>query len=322
MEALALHPVGHTDRSKSLVSVVSVLSTRFEHRGNGQDLDEAITLGREALTSHPVGHLHRCASLSNLACALRSRSRYRSNDLDLDEAILLYREALELRPVGHPDRPRSLHNLAIMLSARVEHRRNVQDLDEALANTLSALSLLTIHDPRQFYIRRSLAGIYMLCYESRLLSTGEDIDSLNVAMGHYRACADFVSGGLLSSRLRVSLPWVHYANRYTHNTLLDAYTTSMQLLDAYMSATAAVLSRHHTMKSFPATLAVDAASCVLQCGDVCRAVELLEQGRTLIWTQMARFRMPLDDLQECGDHAEAVVKKFRELSSLLNKPPT
>ncbi|OAX37690.1 hypothetical protein K503DRAFT_801049 [Rhizopogon vinicolor AM-OR11-026] len=320
MEALALHPVGHADRSKSLISIVSVLSTRFEHRGNGQDFDEAITLGREALTSHPVGHLYRCASLSNLACALLSRSKYRRNDLDLDEAILLYREALESRPVGHPDRHRTLHNIAAVLSARFKHRRNVNDLNEALADTLSAFSHLTTHDPHQFYIRRSLASVYMLCYELRPLSTGKDVDSLNAAMGHYKACADFLSGGLLS-RLKVSLLWVHYADRYTHNTLLDAYTTSIQLLDAYMSATAAVSSRHHIMKSFPATLAVDAASCVLQRGEVCRAVELLEQGRTLIWTQMARFRMPLDDLQERGNHAEAVVNKFRELSSLLDKPP-
>jgi hypothetical protein len=58
------------------------------------------------------------------------------------------------------------------------------------------------------------------------------------------------------------------------------------------------------MKDFPLTLtlAVDAISCALQGGDECRAVELLEQGRTVIWTQMARVRMPLDDLRERGDH--------------------
>ncbi|KAG1873212.1 hypothetical protein F4604DRAFT_1925716 [Suillus subluteus] len=68
-------------------------------------------------------------------------------------------------------------------------------------------------------------------------------------------------------------------------------------------------------------LAVDAASCALCSGDVCRAVELLEQGRTIIWTQMTRLRTPLDSLQTCGDHAAALVKKFRDLSSLLDKPP-
>ncbi|KAG1722048.1 CHAT domain-containing protein [Suillus lakei] len=88
-----------------------------------------------------------------------------------------------------------------------------------------------------------------------------------------------------------------------------------------MSATASVSSRHNAMKEFPSMLAVDAASCALRSGDVCHAVELLEQGRTLIWTQMARVRTPLDSLQNHGDHAAALMKKFRGLSSLLDKSP-
>ncbi|KAG1722062.1 hypothetical protein EDB19DRAFT_1577197, partial [Suillus lakei] len=45
-EALALLPVGHTDRSKSLNNLATQLSTRFSHRGNDGDLDEAIALHR------------------------------------------------------------------------------------------------------------------------------------------------------------------------------------------------------------------------------------------------------------------------------------
>ncbi|KAG1735670.1 uncharacterized protein EDB91DRAFT_1250301 [Suillus paluster] len=94
-----------------------------------------------------------------------------------------------------------------------------------------------------------------------------------------------------------------------------------------MSATASMSSRHHTMKESLSmkdsisTLAVDAASCALRRGDVCRAVELLEQGMTLIWTQMARLHAPIDILQERGDHAAALMKKFRDLNSLLKNPP-
>ncbi|KAG1841251.1 CHAT domain-containing protein [Suillus subluteus] len=84
---------------------------------------------------------------------------------------------------------------------------------------------------------------------------------------------------------------------------------------------ASVSSRHNAMKNFPNMLAMDAASCALRSGDVCCAVELLEQGRTVIWTQMTRFCMPLDSLQTRGDHAVALMKRFRDLSSLLDKPP-
>ncbi|KAG1796601.1 CHAT domain-containing protein [Suillus variegatus] len=321
-EALALFPVGHTHRSGSLNNLALQLSSRFDHQGNDEDLDQAIALNREALALCPVGHTNRSGSLHNLATQLSSRFHHRGNDEDLDQAIALYREALALRPVGHRDRSSSLNNLATQLSSRFDRRGNREDLDESLENLRCALTLLTQHDPRQILVRKELARIYLSFHHSGLDGTGagEDTECLNVAMHHFKAAASVVSGGLLS-RLRTSLLWVRRADQHRHHTQLEAYTTSMQLLDAYMSHTAAVSSRHDIMKDFPSTLAVDAASCALRSGDVCRAVELLEQGRTIIWTQMTRLRTPLDSLQTRGDHAVALLKSFRNLSSLLDKPP-
>ncbi|KAG1736984.1 CHAT domain-containing protein [Suillus lakei] len=321
-EALALRPVGHTDQPSSLNNLANQLSTRFEHRGNNGDLDEAIALQREALVSHPVGHTHRSKSLGNLANQLSARFEHRGNDEDLDEAIALHKEGLALCPVGHPDRSKSLNDLAKRLSTRFDQRRNREDLDDSRENLRCALTLLTQHHPRQLEVHLSLATVSLSFHHSGLDGTGpgEGIDNLNAAMHHLKAAANVVSGGLLP-RLRASLHWVLRASQYSHGTQLEAYAISMRLLDAYMSATASVSSRHSVMKDFPRTVAVDAASCALRSGDVCRAVELLEQGRTLIWTQMARLRTPLDGLQNRGDHAVTLMKKFRDFSSLLDKPP-
>ncbi|KAG2746782.1 hypothetical protein P692DRAFT_20739488 [Suillus brevipes Sb2] len=374
-EALALRPVGHTDRSSSLNNLAAQLSTRFDHRGNAEDLDQAIALGREALALHPVGHPDRPMSLYNLAAQLSTRFHHRGNAEDLDQAIALAREALALPPVGHPDRPTLLNNLAAQLSARFHHRGNAKDLDQAialdweaialhrealalrpvgdkgrpstlanLANILStrfdhrgdaedlnesrehlrcALTLLTQHNPRRLLVHQSLAAVYLSFHRSGLDGTGgpgEDTDSFNVAMHHFKAASNFVPGGLLF-RLRASLRWVYHADPHRHATELEAYGTSMQLMDAYMSATASVSSRHSAMKDFPSALAVNAASCALRGGDARRAVELLEQGRTIIWTQMTRLRTALDSLQTHSDHAAALMKRFRDLSSLLDRPP-
>ncbi|KAJ8584166.1 TPR-like protein [Rhizopogon salebrosus TDB-379] len=316
-ENLNLQSNNHLDRSTSLINLTRALFTRFQHQGNDELLDEAIVLSEEALNLQSVGHPHQIASLNNLAIMLKARFEHRGNHEDLNEAIALYRKALDLRPDSHLE---TLNNLAGALSIRFTHRGDIHDLDEALANARSALSLLPTHDPRRSSVHRSLATIHMLFYESRLHSTGEDVDSLNAAMGHSKAGVDLVSSGLLS-RLNANLPWIRNAEKHTHSTLLEAYATAIPLLDAYISATASVSSRHRMMKLFPPTLAVSAASCALRDGEVSRAVELLEQGRTLIWTQMARFRMPIEGLQERGDHADALAKKFRELSYLLDKPP-
>ncbi|KAG2115415.1 hypothetical protein BD769DRAFT_1752789 [Suillus cothurnatus] len=321
-EALDVRPVGHTDRSSSLNNLATQLSSRFEHRGNDEDLDQAIALHREALALRPVGHTGRSTSLNNLACQLSSRFEHRGNDEDLDQAIALHREALALHPVGHTDRSKSLNNLAVQLCTRFEHRRNREDFDESRDNLRCALTLLTQYDPYQLTVHRSLAIVYLSFHDSVLDGTnaGEGDDSMNAVMHHLQAAANVVSAGLLP-RLRASLTWVHLARQHSHGTELEAYTTSMQLLDAHMSTTASVSSRHNIMKEFPSTLAVDAASCALRSGDVRRAVELLEQGRTIIWTQMTRPRTPLESLQTRGDHAAALVKRFRDLGSLLDKPP-
>ncbi|KAG2150205.1 CHAT domain-containing protein [Suillus bovinus] len=320
-EALALRPVGHTDRSASLNNLANLLSSRFHHRGNGEDLDQAIALHREALALCPVGHTHRSKSLNNLANQLSYRFDHRANGEDLDQAIALQREALALRPVGHTDRSMSLYSLANLLPSRFDLRHDRKDLDESRENLLCALTLLTQHDPRRSMVHQSIANVYLSFHRSELDGTGagSNTDSLNAAMHHFKAATNIVPASLLS-RLRASLSWVHHARQHSHGTQLEAYMTSMQLLDAYMSVTASISSRHNAMKGFPSTLAVDAASCALRSGDVGRAVELLEQGRTIIWTQMTRLRMPLDGLQTRGDHAATLMKTFTDLSSLLDKP--
>jgi len=224
--------------------------------------------------------------------------------------------------VGHTDRSTSLSNLAIALSSRFDHQRNREDFDESRDKLRCALTLLTQYDPRQLIVHRSLANVYLSFHYSELDGTnaGEGDDSMNTVMHHLQAAANVVSAGLLP-RLRASLRWVHLARQHSHGTELEAHTTSMQLLDAYISTTASVSFRHNMVKIFPNTLAVDAASCALRSGDVRRAVELLEQGRTIIWTQMTRLRTPLDSLQARGGEAVGLVKKFRDLSFLLEKPP-
>ncbi|KAG2151579.1 uncharacterized protein EDB93DRAFT_1327639 [Suillus bovinus] len=341
-EALALCPVGHTNRSMPLNNSATLLSIRFDHRGNDDDLDEAIALHRTALALRPVGndedldeaillqrealalravgHIDRYTSLNNLANGLSSRFKHRGNDEDLDQAIALDREALALCPVGHTDRSTLLYYLATRLSTHFHHQHNREDLDESRENLHCALTLFTQHDPRQFHVHQLLAKVYLSFHRSYDADVGADTDSLNAAMHHFKVSADVASAGLLS-RLRASLLWVRHADQQRHGTQLEAYVTSMQLLDAYMSTTASISCRRDIMKDFPSTLAVKAASCALRSSDVCRAVELLEQGRTIIWTQMTRLRTPLDSFQTRGDHAVTLMKNFRDLSSLLKKPP-
>ncbi|KAG1830980.1 hypothetical protein DFJ58DRAFT_736792 [Suillus subalutaceus] len=287
-EALALCPVGHRDQSSSLGGLAVQLSARFDHRGNVEDLDEAIALQREALALCPVGHTDRSKSLNHLAIYLSTRFDHRGNAEGLDEAIALQREALALCPVGHTDQSASLNNLATQLSTR----GNAKDLNESRDNLRCALTLSMQHDSRQLQVHILLANVYLSFHQSGLDGTvpGEDTNNMNAAMHHFKAAVNVVLAGFLC-RLQASLRWVGHASQHSHGTQLEAYATSMQLLDTYMSTTASVSSRHNAMKDFPGTLAVDAASCALRSGDT------------------------------RGDHAVALMERFRDLSSLLDKSP-
>ncbi|KAG2742687.1 hypothetical protein P692DRAFT_20879402 [Suillus brevipes Sb2] len=122
--------------------------------------------------------------------------RHRGNVEDLDRAIALHSEELALYPVGHTDRSSTLGNLANELSTRFDHRGDAEDLDQAIALHRESLALRP-HDPRRSMVHGSLATVYLSFHRSRLDGTGgsgEDTDSLNVAMHHFKAAAEDWNG--------------------------------------------------------------------------------------------------------------------------------
>ncbi|KIJ60794.1 hypothetical protein HYDPIDRAFT_32007 [Hydnomerulius pinastri MD-312] len=317
--ALQLTPVGHLHCSTLLNNLANALRTRFEQRGDGKDLDEAIEHHRVALWPRPEGHPDRSASLNNLASALFTRFNQRGDGKDLDEAIKHLRVALQLTPVDHPDRSTSLNNLASALSMRFkqspaslnfaqqpcqftedairalmpaghlhcltllnnlasalsmrfEQQGDRKDLDEAIQISSRSAAQSLAH-PSHLRARLNLAKMCVALWRSQ--HAPQDLDD---AMNHYRVAAQCAPAGLLR-RLESSLHWVEDAEEHQHTSALDAYAQSLQLLDSHISATAPVSSRHQVRKHFPPDLSVNAASCALHQGDVCRAVEFLEQGR-------------------------------------------
>jgi CHAT domain-containing protein len=66
-----------------------------------------------------------------------------------------------------------------------------------------------------------------------------------------------------------------------------------------------------------ASLAVDAFSYSIRYRALTTAVELVEQGRAVFWTQLARLSSPLDGLFLPGDTGTALVEEFKQLSSRL-----
>ncbi|KAF8431596.1 CHAT domain-containing protein [Boletus edulis BED1] len=309
-EALELRPQGHPDRSMSLSNLGMYLLTRYEQLGAMADLDEAIVLGREALELRPQGHPHRPVSLDNCARHLYTRYKQLGAMEDVDEAVLLGREALELHPQGHRGRSVSLNNLAEYLATCHQQFGAMADLDEAIVLDREALELRPQgHPDRSISLENLATALYTRFMQLRQPDDKKSLFSL------YAQLVD--APQLMSSTdLSAARAWIRVAE-FQHPSTLLAYETSLRLLIHHLAALPLLPQHLIILKERSASLAVDAFSAFLRRGARVRAVELLEQGRSVFWSQLNRLRFPLDDVTASGPAGRLLADEFIHVASLI-----
>ncbi|KAG0703385.1 TPR-like protein [Suillus ampliporus] len=317
-EAIELHravilliPPGHSDQSASLNNLAASLHNRFKHLDVPSDLDEAIELYRAAFLLCRPGHSHRSTSLMNLASCLQDRFQQRSIPSDLDEAIELHRGAVSLYPPGHYHRSGSLSNLAINLHNRFQLRGISSDLDEAIELHRAALFLSSPGDSDQSACLNDLATSLLSRFVQRgVPSDLDDAFRLYLQLSH-------PSHEISRSDLSAARSWAAFAEELKHSSALVAYQTALKFLDQHVALLPCSSRIFNVIRKAASSLAMDAFSCSLRHGALTTAVELVEQGRAVFWTQSARFRTPLDELSVSGDVGAALAEEFKRLSFRL-----
>ncbi|KAG1807266.1 CHAT domain-containing protein [Suillus subaureus] len=309
--ALLLRPPGHSDRSYSLNNLALNLGERFTQRGVPSDLDESIEFHRAALLLHPPGHSDRSYSLSNLASSLRHRFTQRGVPCDLDESIELHRAALLLRPPGHSDRSYSLNNLALSLRDRFTQRGVPSDLDECIE--LHRVALL-LRPPGHSFRSSSLSSLAN-SFRERFTQRGipSDLDET------FNLFSQLPHISHLPSRtdLTAAKSWAAAAEETNHDSALLAYQIALKFLDQHVTLLSSSSRHFDAVRTATASLAVDAFSCSVRHGALITAVELVEQGRAVFWTQLARFRTTVDELSTVRNTGAALAEEFKQLSFRL-----
>ena len=120
-----------------------------------------------------------------------------------------------------------------------------------------------------------------------------------------------------SQDISVSKAWTNAAEEFHHPTTLLAYETALQLLTYHLAAIPSLPQHLTTLKRLTSSLAVDAFSACLRKQFLTKAVELLEQGRGVFWSQLARLRSPLDDVIGYGQKGKKLADEFTRLTSLI-----
>ena len=290
-QALELRPPPHPNRSASLNGLASVLWTQFEQRGQKSDLDEAISLHRQALELQAPPHPNRSASLNNLANALSTRFQKENQQDDLNEAILLHRQALELRAPPHPNRSSSLNNLASALSARFEQGGQQGDFNEAISLHRQALELFPPLHPLQSNSLTKLAILFMRAYSV----TNNDPSHLADAMSSFSAAIQCLSDSPFQY-FQIAQTWAYYADLHKHPSAIEAYSAALFILPQLAALSLDIHSRHKALTAGSDGLARMAARCAIQEGYLDKAVEYLDTGRAVFWSQLVRLRSPFDQL--------------------------
>jgi hypothetical protein len=99
-------------------------------------------------------------------------------------------------------------------------------------------------------------------------------------------------------RLKVAKEWASVAHEKQDTSALEAYQIALGLLPQLAAFGLDVRSRPTILITAQSNnLGSDAAACAIDLHRYEEAVELLEAGRSVFWSQSLHLRTPLNDLQ-------------------------
>ncbi|KAJ7230390.1 CHAT domain-containing protein [Mycena pura] len=354
-EGLSLRSALHPDRATSLMNLASTLLARFDERGDDADLDSAVELYRACLDLWAGPHLNRSSALNNLATVLMRRFERKANLDDLDCACSLLKDALaQLAPL-HPARSSLSAKLGYALCRRYGIAHEASDIEESIKYLREALDLQPSGHPLRSNSLHILANALAVRFQNNKAEF-ETISSLyresvalcpaphpdrggplvNLALflirrhGHFpdphaafqilREAAAY-KGSSIYRRFQASRFWAAHADRMRHDSVLDAYTTAIELLPQIAFLGLDVSSRRKVLVSSSSYgIASDAAACSIRLNDFAKAVEFLEAGRSIFWQQALQLRTSLDDLKlahpELGRTAADIRHMLQDAESL------
>ena len=124
------------------------------------------------------------------------------------------------------------------------------------------------------------------------------------------------------SRFELACHWVDTARIFKHNSLPIAYEHAMSLMQSSLVFAPTLPTQHDRIvekRDLYEKTPLDFASYQIHAGELKRAIEILEQGRALLWSEMRSFRTSIDRLRAADPD---LAKKFKAVNQELEKLTT
>jgi tetratricopeptide (TPR) repeat protein len=289
-EACKLLSADHPEWCRVVTNLAGNLITDFRFRRELSSSTEAIALLRRALLLGTTGNHQRHLSLHNLADALLAQFDECQDTACLQEAITLLREALSQCPPGHPLRVESLQTLG-----RILYKPACQSWPEALALLHEAVEMC----PAGHCSRSSLLSDMSKCFLDpaspffdilkgiSLLSEGysNDLSHVNQRLGQAVSDLRTVETAFMEAVRNANTSTTSYYG----SRVLDLHAQVIGLLPR-----AANFGLDHKTRLQVITgsdeIARNAAARALLLRHTSQAIELLEEGRGVFWSQSLHVR--------------------------------
>ncbi|KAG2075335.1 hypothetical protein BDR04DRAFT_35144 [Suillus decipiens] len=310
------HP-DQSDRRNNLTYLAAALSVRYDEREDINDLREGIKLFETALPMFALNTPQALDLRRNLAFSLQKMYAKRQTIEDLNTAIAHFEAFVTISPEGHPDMPVALISLASCRHMRAKAGKD----NDGFQNALQLLANASEKLPEAHSWFSLIYDLYTTIFTDYYKLT-DNASFLEKAF-QYHQLASSAPGIHTWNRLTAALNWRANADVFHHRSALEAYKTSIKLLDRHVMATPTVSGRYKVLhagilRDTP-SLAADATACAISEGDLELAVELSEQGRGLLWSQMSRFRATINDLRVIDDEGRQLADEFESLSAELGR---
>lgn len=294
---------GGQKRGAHLTNLSSSLQLRFKRTVDTSDLDAAIEASRDAVASCPPGHPDRPGAASVLGLALKMRVEVgdwsgRQEDLSriLDETVIVAREAVAATAADDTGRSGRLANLSEALSVRFTWNKRPADADEALEAAQAALLPL----PRDHPARAGGLAVVGRAWHNLSQaadSPAPDLELLARAFAAWREGSDLPPAPA-SARLTCAVRWAQAARDVGLAAQAEAAHAAITGLLPLLAWRGLDRGTQEFQLGVWGSLATDAAAWAITADHPEHAIELLEAGRTILWSQLLQVRDETDDLRK------------------------
>lgn len=263
-----------------------------------EDLRRAIHIARRAIELTSDDTSRKADFFDSLGRRLQKLYNETQNLDDLDDAIKAHTSCVELMPQSISAK---LYNLSEPLRVRFHRTNNTEDLEEAIKHSSRAIELLPANHPHRTALLRRLGGLF----RTRMISSqGQNVEedlarALNALSGALQHSSGDPMERLQSGREYIDLLSIAQPHMTVlpQLTVLQAHEHLLHLIPRIVWLGNTVDRRYEELVKV-GTIASRAAADAIAAGEYSQALEWLESGRAVVWSQVLQLNTPLLSLQQ------------------------